>query len=167
MYLGSNYVVLLTTAILLGGAANPTYSLLVAYANDYLEQDQMAAAAGGLLFINGFGAMTGPVIVGYAMTHLGIEWYFITLFLLLSSISLYGIYRISKRAHRVNAEPAPYLPISARSSGLATSFALSAAEEAHLEKLEDAEEDFERQIYDDAAARPVDEGASNSDANQR
>ena len=167
MYMGNNYIVLLTTAVLMGGAANPTYSLLVAYANDYLEHDQMAAAAGGLLFINGLGAMTGPVIVGYAMTHFGIEWFFITLFLLLSCISLYGIYRISQRAHVITDEAAPYLPISARSSGLATSFALSAAEDAHVEKLEDSEEVFESRMYDDSVTQRMDHGALDSDADKR
>ncbi|NND91817.1 MAG: hypothetical protein HKN42_13230, partial [Granulosicoccus sp.] len=100
-------------------------------------------AAGGLLFINGVGAMTGPVLVGYAMTHLGIEWYFITLFILLSAICLYGIYRISQRAHVVVDESGPYLPITSRTSSLATGFALHAAEEEHVEALEDTEEVFE------------------------
>ncbi|MGQ7846598.1 MFS transporter [Granulosicoccus sp. 3-233] len=159
MYLGDNYLVLLLAAFLLGGAANPTYSLLVAYANDYLEQDQMASAAGGLLFINGFGAMTGPVIVGFLMTKFGIEWYFITLFLLLSCICLYGIYRISQRAHDVVHEASPYLPISARTSGLATEFALSAAEEEQLEELEDAEEVFESRLYDDEVIQRMDDGS--------
>ncbi len=159
MYLGDNYLVLLAAAFLLGGAANPTYSLLVAYANDYLEQDQMASAAGGLLFINGCGAMTGPVIVGYVMTNLGLEWYFITLFLLLSGICLYGIYRISQRAHDVVHEASPYLPISARTSGLAAEFALSAAEDEQLEELEDAEEVFESRLYDNEVIQRMDDGS--------
>lgn len=168
MYLGDNYIVLLSAAFLLGGAANPTYSLLVAYANDYLEQDQMASAAGGLLFINGFGAMTGPIIVGYAMTNLGIEWYFITLFLLLSGICLYGIYRISQRAHDVVHEASPYLPISARTSGLATEFALSAAEDEQLEELEDAEEVFESRLYDNEVIQRMDDGSdSDTPANNQ
>lgn len=168
MYMGDNYIVLLSAAFLLGGAANPTYSLLVAYANDYLEQDQMASAAGGLLFINGFGAMTGPIIVGYAMTNLGIEWYFITLFLLLSGICLYGIYRISQRAHDVINEASPYLPISARTSGLATEFALSAAEDEQLEELEDAEEVFESRLYDDEVLQRMNDAPDDiPDDNQR
>ncbi|ASJ76735.1 MFS transporter [Granulosicoccus antarcticus] len=166
LYVGENFIILLVIAVLLGGAANPTYSLLVAYANDYLEQDQMAAAAGGLLFINGFGAMTGPILVGYAMTNLGIEWYFITLFLLLSCISLYGIYRISQRAHLITDESAPYLPLSARSSGLATSFALEAAEESHLEELEDSEEVFESRLYDNEVLERMDEGTDNTGTDQ-
>lgn len=154
MYMGDNFTVLLITAVLLGGSSNPLYSLLVAYANDYLEQDQMAAAAGGLLFINGCGAMTGPIIVGNAMTHLGIEWFFICLFLLLSAICLYGIYRISQRPHRDFEESTPYLPISARTSTLATGFAIDAMEEEQLDALEESEEVFEsRQDDNDVMQR--------------
>ncbi len=160
MQFSDSYLILLISAFLLGGAANPTYSLLVAYANDYLELDQMASAAGGLLFINGCGAMTGPVIVGFVMTKLGIEWYFITLFLLLGGICLYGIYRISQRAHEVVHDASPYLPISARTSGLATEFALSAAEDEQLEELEDAEEVFESRLYDDEVIQRMDDGSS-------
>lgn len=150
MYLGDNYTVLLIAAFILGGTANPLYSLLVAYANDYLEHDQMAAAAGGLLFINGCGAMTGPVVVGYAMSRLGIEWFFITLLLLMSAICLYGIYRMSQREYIVVDEAAPYLPISSRTSGLATGYAIDAAEEDLLDELEESEEMYESRLDDEA-----------------
>jgi len=149
MHFGDTYVLLLTAAFILGGTANPLYSLLVAYANDYLELEQMAAAAGGLLFINGLGAMSGPILVGYAMSKLGIEWYFIILFLLMSAICLYGIYRMSQRAHTVVDESAPYLPISSNTSGLATAYAIDAAEEEMLNELEEAEELFEQRPYDE------------------
>ncbi len=150
MYLGDNFTILLIAALILGGTANPLYSLLVAYANDYLEHDQMAAAAGGLLFINGCGAMTGPVVVGYAMSRLGIEWYFITLLLLMSAICLYGIYRMSQRQYIVVDEAAPYLPISSRTSGLATGYAIDAAEEDLLDELEESEEMYESRLDDEA-----------------
>jgi len=149
MHFGDTYVLLLTAAFILGGTANPLYSLLVAYANDYLELEQMAAAAGGLLFINGLGAMSGPILVGYAMSKLGIEWYFIILVLLMSAICLYGIYRMSQRAHTVVDEAAPYLPISSNTSGLATAYAIDAAEEEMLNELEEAEELFEQRPYDE------------------
>ena len=42
----------------IGGVANPLYSLIIAYTNDFLAPSDMAAASGGLLFINGLGAMT-------------------------------------------------------------------------------------------------------------
>lgn len=149
MYMGDNFSVLMVSAVILGGASGPLYSLLVAYANDYLEQDQMASAAGGLLFINGSGAVLGPVIVGYAMSNLGIEWYFIILLLLMSSVCLYGVYRMSQRPYKITDDSAPYLPISSRTSGLATSFAIDAAEEELLDEMEDEEEIFESRLYDD------------------
>ena len=148
MYLGNNFTVLLICATSLGGLSNPLYSLLVAYANDHLEQDQMTSAAGGLLFINGCGAMSGPIVVGSAMTHLGVEWFFITLVILLSAICLYGVYRMSQRSYEVTDEAAPYLPISARTTTYATGFAIEALEEEQLEDLEEAEEAFEERLYD-------------------
>jgi len=157
MYYGDDYRVLLPAAFVLGGAANPLYSLLVAYANDYLEQDQMAAAAGGLLFINGFGAMLGPVLVGYAMSKIGIEWYFIILLFLMSAVCLYAIYRMSQRPHPTPDVMAPYLPISSRTSGLATGYAIDAAEEQMLDELEEAEEIFEPRLYDNRVLLRADE----------
>jgi len=157
MHFGHSYPVLLAGAFILGGTANPLYSLLVAYCNDYLELDQMAAAAGGLLFINGFGAMMGPVLVGFAMSQLGIEWYFIILVLLMSAICLYGIYRMSQRPHTVVNEVSPYLPISANTSGLATAYAIQAAEEQNLDTLEATEEVFERRPYDEAVIKRLDD----------
>ncbi len=157
LYLGDSFTVLLVAAFVLGGASNPLYALLVAYANDYLEHDQMAAAAGGLLFINGCGAMFGPVIVGYAMSKLGIEWYFITLLILMSTICLYGTYRMSQREHVMNDEPAPYLPISSNTSGLGTSYAIDAAEDELLDELEDIEEVYEERQYDDLVIKRFDE----------
>lgn len=148
LYFGDTFSALLVTAVALGGLCNPLYSLLVAYANDHLEYDQMASAAGGLLFINGCGAMTGPIVVGAAMTKLGIEWFFIILILLLSAICFYGIYRMSQRSYEVVNEASPYLPISARTSTYATGFAIDAMEEEQLEALEDAEEVFETRPYD-------------------
>ena len=163
MFLSHSYTFLLLSAFVLGGVSNPLYSLLVAYANDYLAHEQMAAAAGGLLFINGLGAMTGPIIVGYAMTHFGLEWYFIVLLFLTSSICVYGVYRISQRAHIVLDDAAPYLPISSNTSLLATGFALEAAEEEMLDELEQAEEVFEIRQHDGEVIRRLDESADNAE----
>jgi MFS family permease len=59
-FTGSTPVVMVL-GFLIGGVANPLYSLLIAYTNDFLEHSDMAAASGGLLFINGLGAITGPL----------------------------------------------------------------------------------------------------------
>ena len=139
---GASFPVLLGSALVIGGVASPLYSLLVAYANDYLEIEQMAAASGGLLFINGFGAMSGPIIVGWAMSRYGIEWFFISIVVLFTAICLYGLWRMTRRPHAINDEPAPYLAISVRTGVVATEMAIEAAGESQLDALEESEETF-------------------------
>ena len=46
---------------IMGGTSNPLYALLIAYANDYIAREDMAAASGGFLLINGVGAIIGPI----------------------------------------------------------------------------------------------------------
>ena len=48
-------------AALLGGIINPLYSLLIAHTNDYLTKEDMPGASAGLIFLNGFGAIFGPL----------------------------------------------------------------------------------------------------------
>ena len=163
MHIGDDTNSLIITAFLLGGASNPLYSLLVAYANDYLPLEKMAAAAGGLLFINGFGAMLGPVLVGYAMSHYGPEWFFIFLVILFSATCLYGVYRMSRRAHTVLDEAGAYLPITSRTSGLAMGYAIDAAEEDLLDELEEAEEVLETRSYDMEVIKRIDDGENKED----
>jgi MFS family permease len=53
------------------GCAQPLYALLIAYTNDYLEYEDMAGASGGLLFVNGIGAIVGPLAMGVLMELIG------------------------------------------------------------------------------------------------
>ncbi len=140
LFSGDSYVFLIVIALVIGGTTNPLYSLLLAYANDYLDADQMPAASGGLLFINGCGAMSGPVIVGYVMERFGIHWFFITIATLLSLICLYGIYRITQRTYDIAPEDAaPHVAVTSRITPMGTEFAIEAAEEAMADEAETRE----------------------------
>jgi len=119
-----SFYTLVLVALLLGGTSNPLYSLLIAYANDYLEVDQMSAASGALLFINGVGAMGGPVLVGYLMNQFGIEWFFVFIALWMGIICVYGVYRMTQRETEVVGEAGPYMPLTNRVSHIATEIAL-------------------------------------------
>lgn len=100
MLLGGHYAMLLVAAFVVGGMTNPLYSLLIAYTNDRLDHDNMAAASGGLVFINGLGAIAGPLITGWLMGNnvFGPPGYFLFMALLLFALAIYGIYRITQRA---------------------------------------------------------------------
>jgi MFS family permease len=89
---------LLLAAALVGGVANPIYSLLLAYTNDFLDASDMAAASAGLLFINGVGAMTGPLITGWVMEIMGPDGFWIYIGLLLVVLAAYTGWRRTRRA---------------------------------------------------------------------
>jgi MFS family permease len=91
------FIILLGSAFFIGGMSNPLYSLLIAYTNDFLELDDMASASGGLLFLNGLGAISGPLFTGYLMTEIGPSGFFVILAALLGLLTVYGFYRMTQR----------------------------------------------------------------------
>lgn len=88
---------LLIAAAIVGGVANPVYSLLLAYTNDFIEAKDMAATSAGLLFINGVGAITGPIITGWLMSMLGPDGFWIYLAVLLALLAGYAGWRRTRR----------------------------------------------------------------------
>ncbi|WP_347267527.1 MFS transporter [Paracoccus sp. (in: a-proteobacteria)] len=88
---------LILAAALIGGVANPVYSLLLAYTNDFLDNSDMAAASAGLLFINGVGAMAGPLITGWLMSLLGPDGFWVYIGVLLAMLAAYTGWRRTRR----------------------------------------------------------------------
>ena len=127
---------LVFVAFILGGTSNPLYSLLIAYANDYLEQDQMSSASGGLLFINGFGAMGGPIVVGYVMEAFGLDAFFAVTGTLMALICVYGIYRMTQRSTVAAEDVGQYVAITSRVSQVAAEIALDVAEDYESEEAD-------------------------------
>lgn len=91
------FTALLGVAMVIGGVSNPLYSLLLAYTNDYLEQDDMAAASGGLMFVNGLGAVVGPLIIGWMMAAVGPAGFFLYLGVLCALLAGYAAWRMTRR----------------------------------------------------------------------
>ena len=123
MVFGANFWMLLVAAFLVGGTSNPLYSLLIAYTNDFLEHDDMAAAAGGMVFINGLGAIAGPLLVGWMMGAMGPGGYFLYMAVLMFMLVGYAIYRMTQRAAPSVSETDSYTPVSFSSSPMAVEFA--------------------------------------------
>jgi MFS family permease len=92
------FVLLLVVALLLGGMINPLYALLIAVTNDYLQKEDMAGASAGMIFLNGFGAIFGPLATGWLMGVIGKSGYFAFIGALFLALGLYAAWRISRRA---------------------------------------------------------------------
>lgn len=80
-------------ALVLGGIVNPVYGLLIAHTNDGLEPERMPGASSALLFLNGSGAVCGPLITGQMMAWFGPPGFFLFISALLLALALYGIWR--------------------------------------------------------------------------
>jgi MFS family permease len=92
------YRALLAVAFLLGGITNPVYALLIAYTNDFLSREEMPSASSGLIFLNGFGAIFGPLVTGWAMEAAGSDGFFAFIGLLYAGLAGYAGWRMTRRA---------------------------------------------------------------------
>ncbi len=138
MVLGVTFTVLLISAFIIGGMTSPLYSLLIAYTNDYLEYDDMSAASGGLVFINGLGAIAGPIITGWLMGAgvIGVQGFFLFIAALMFAMAVYALYRMTQRAYVPVDETGSIAPVYPTS----TPVALEVAQEVAIEAAQDEAE---------------------------
>ena len=133
--LEGSFLILVGSAFFIGGMSNPLYSLLIAYTNDFLELEDMASASGGLLFLNGLGAISGPLFTGYLMTKMGPEGFFIVLATLLGLLTGYGFYRMTQRGIS-DIDTSSYTTVLPTTSVVA----MEIAQELAIEAAEESEE---------------------------
>ncbi|TCM83393.1 MFS transporter [Rhodovulum steppense] len=134
MALGGSFTALLVAAFVIGGMSNPLYALLIAYTNDYLERDDMAAASGGLLFINGVGAIIGPLLTGWMMGLIGPQGFFLFITVLMLSLAVFTGFRMTQRAPVPVDETGSYAPVLPTASPVAVEVAGEVAMEAQQDE---------------------------------
>ncbi len=127
---------LMLLGLLLGGVANPLYSLLIAYTNDYLAHEEMAAASGGLIFLTGLGAILGPLVVGTLMTNIGPSMFFAFISTLFLIIAFYAGYRMTQRATPEVEDQGEFSAVSMQASPVAFGVAQDIAIEQAIEQEE-------------------------------
>ena len=139
---GGAFEAVLVAGFIMGGMSNPLYALLIAYTNDYLEVDDMAAASGGLMFVNGVGAIIGPFVTGWLLSQLGPSGFWIFLLLTMVILAIYIVYRMRVRPSAYAAEDdydaVAYAPVSPTG----TMVGWEAAQEYYAENV-DSDEDVE------------------------
>jgi MFS family permease len=113
------FAVLLGLSLVMGGVVNPLYSLLIAHTNDYLLPDDMASASSGLVFINGLGAVTGPVITGWLMEKVGSGGFFLYVATLMLLLAGYALWRTTRRAAPSPADSGAFVILTPVASALA------------------------------------------------
>jgi MFS family permease len=131
-YLGVDFRTLLVLGFIMGGMALPLYSLFIAYTNDFLEVDDMAAASGGLVFVYGIGAIGGPFVIGQMMDWLGPEGFWFFLSATFAATVLWAAWRMTRRSSVPVDETGAYLGVSPTS----TPVAVAAAQDWYVETAE-------------------------------
>ena len=118
---------LIVVGALMGGISNPLYSLLLAYVNDYLDSADMAAASAGLIFINGVGAISGPIVTGWMMGAIGPSGFFLFMALIFGVLALYAAWRMTQRRSTPEAS-GTYTAMSPTASVISVEAALERSE---------------------------------------
>ena len=83
---------------LVGGAAMCFYSVSMSHINDHVRGEQILSASGSIIFINGIGGLSGPILSTQVMKILGPGglYYFVALVYLFMAV--FTLYRMSVRA---------------------------------------------------------------------
>jgi MFS family permease len=129
-----DFNMLLVSAFLIGGMTTPLYSLVLAHTNDFLDHDDMASAAGGMVFINGLGAIGGPMVMAWAMGAIGPQGYFLFIAILMIMLVGYAAYRMTQRAAPDETES--YTHVMPASTSVAVEWAQEHAIETAQENTE-------------------------------
>ncbi|MEJ1998825.1 MAG: MFS transporter, partial [Maritimibacter sp.] len=104
---------------------------------DFLEVEDMPAASSGLMFVNGLGAITGPLLTGWVMGAVGPNGYFLYLAAVLLAMVVYGVWRTTQRASVAVEDTASYAPVLPSASPVA----MDMAQEFYADAVEEAAED--------------------------
>ncbi len=132
---------ILGAAFLAGGMTTPLYALFLAYANDWLEVEEMPAASGGLIFSFGLGAICGPLATGAAMEQFGANAFWLVMSATFLLIALYALWRMSQRPAMPAEDTDSYVAVVPSSSAVALQAAVEwSTEQAEAEREAQAEE---------------------------
>ncbi|WP_417827977.1 MFS transporter [Thalassospira sp.] len=131
---GGQLWLMMIAAFVGGGMTTPLYALFLAYTNDFLPLEDMPAASGGLVLTFGVGAISGPLVIGWSMEHLGPQSFWLVLAATFAVIAVYALYRMTRREGLPVEETESYVSVLPTASPMAVETASAwAAEQAEAE----------------------------------
>ncbi len=90
----------------------PLFSLNLAHTNDFVPKSKFVAAGGGLQFIFGVGAISGPILCAIFMEWFGLNGLFVFLIVAHAIIGGFGLYRMKVR-NTVENPDSTFTPVPA------------------------------------------------------
>lgn len=99
---------------IVGGFSYPLYSIASAYTADWLDPEQLSAAASLLVTLYGVGAMIGPLAAAGFMDLLGSEGYLWSIIVLHGLIGVFLVYRIRAWHAPLTSRPWSEVSVPAR-----------------------------------------------------
>ncbi len=105
------HALFLTLSAVFSGFVLTLYSLAISHVNDKLEPAQTVAASSALLRLNGAAAATGPVLAGSLIAAFGPSAYFATLASLTGALTIYDLWRKSRRRPVPSAQKGPFINV--------------------------------------------------------
>jgi MFS family permease len=121
LFVNEGSLLALALMLVLGAALFPLYSLMIAYTNDWVAQDQMVGASAALVRTSGVGAVIGPLAAASFMAIWDPRFFFVILIATHAFLAVHVAYRI------VVADPLPleaqrrFVVFPARAGALAAS----------------------------------------------
>jgi len=98
--------------LVMGGFVYPIYGIVTAHANDRADPDDFVKISSGLLIIYGIGTIMGPLITGPVMEILGSGALFHVIAASHLVLTIYLIYRVSRREAPADEDQMDYQAIS-------------------------------------------------------
>ena len=109
---GLRKIIFFISVGLYSGLCLPLFSLNLAHTNDFVPKSKFVAAGGGLQFIFGVGAISGPILCSIFMEWFGINGLFIFLIFAHAIIGGFGLYRMKVR-NTVENPDSTFTPVPA------------------------------------------------------
>ena len=109
---GFRKIIFFITVGLYSSLCLPLFSLNLAHTNDFVPKSKFVAAGGGLQFIFGVGAISGPILCSIFMEWFGLNGLFIFLIIAHAIIGSFGLYRMRVR-NTVENPDSTFTPVPA------------------------------------------------------